>query len=111
MEISMARGDLETVSFTIETDEGLYTEADEIYFTVKKTFINKNYLIQKKLGDGSIQLMSDDTYEFRIMPDDTNSLDYGKYVFDIEVVKDGSIKKTFVGDFYLTHEVTFADNE
>lgn len=111
LSITMPRGDLETVSFKLESGETLYTDADEIYFTVKTTFNKTDYLIQKKLSDGTIILMSDNSYEFKIMPEDTDDLNYGKYVFDIEVVKNGSIKKTFVGDFILTQEVTFAENE
>jgi len=111
MQISMPRGDLRPISFTIDNNGEPYTDLDEIYFTVKKSYANNRFLIQKKLGDGSIVLQSDDSFEFRIEPEDTDSLDYGQYVFDIELVKDGTIKQTFVGDFILTNEVTFAENE
>lgn len=110
MEIIMPRGDLRVIQFSINSQGEPYTLFDEIYFTVKKTVTNKNFEFQKRLSTGDIQLVNN-SYEFTIEPADTDGLDYGKYVFDIELVKEGSIKQTSVGSLTLTSEVTFAENE
>jgi hypothetical protein len=45
------------------------------------------------------------------MPEDTNNLDFGEYMFDIELVIEGQMKKTFTGRLRLTEESTHATNE
>ena len=58
-----------------------------------------------------IEFQVNPSYTFNIEPEDTDNLDYGTYVFDIELIKTGEIKQTSVGQFTLTSEVTFAENE
>ena len=113
MEITMARGDMETRTFQIRSPDGTpYTdELDEIYFTVKKDANERSFRFQKRLSDGGIISTGDGTYEFTIQPQDTDGMGYGNYVFDIELVKDGEIKKTFMGMLILTREVTHSYNE
>lgn len=112
MQISMPRGDIRNIRFSVKNGDEFYTDFDEIYFSVKKSVQNSKLLIQKKYTDGDIML--DETtgyFSFKIMPEDTDSLDYGKYAFDIEVVKGNMIKQTSVGTLELTSEVTFSSNE
>lgn len=113
MIIEMPRGDIRPVPFTVSDESGGFTDIqfDEIYFTVKRTFRDKNYLIQKRLSDNGIEALGEGQYQFTVMPKDTDHLQVGKYVFDIELVCGNAIKQTFVGDFVLTNEVTFAANE
>jgi len=117
MEIVMARGDLETRSFQImnrnsEGAETPFTDTlDEAYFTVKKLFTDTQYKFQKRLTDGGIVSLGSGRYQFRIEPSDTDGLMFGDYVFDIELVIDGELKKTFVGQLILTGESTHACNE
>lgn len=111
MNITMPRGDIRPVSFTINgSQEGV--AFDNIYFTVKKNHKERDALFQKTLASGTIELMEDGTYQFTIEPEDTDGLNYGQYVFDIEVVSESAhIKQTFLGTLVLTQEVTFAANE
>lgn len=112
MQISMPRGDIRPVSFTINSKSQESLEFDNIYFTVKKNYKAREILFQKTLSSGSIEHVESGTYQFTIEPEDTNGLDYGDYVFDIEVVStEMHIKQTFIGTFSLTHEVTFSINE
>lgn len=117
MEITMARGDLEIRTFQIRVPDGQggtepFTEAlDEIYMTVKKSFNDRNYLFQKRLTSGGIILLGEGRYQFTVEPADTNGLGFGDYDFDIEIVKNGSIKKTFSGTLKLLRETTHASNE
>lgn len=110
MEIVMPRGDLRVIQFGVSSHGVPYTDLDEIYFTVKKSVASKTVNMQKKLSTGDIVLI-DDKFQFTIMPEDTDNLEYGRYVFDIEVIKTGVIKETSVGSLTLTSEVTFADDE
>ena len=112
MKIEMPRGDLKNVSFSIKSN-GVITdiEFDEIYVTFKRNEYVSDFLFQKKLTDGTIIKREDNTYYFTIYPEDTDNLTYGKYVFDIEIIKVGSIKKTTTGILNVTKEVTFITNE
>lgn len=109
--INMPRGDIRNVKFGVRAGNELKTDFTEIYFTVKDNFRKENVKFQKRLSDGDIVLGEDNYYHLQIQPEDTNSEDYGSYVFDIEVVKDDEIKQTTVGTFRITEEATYASNE
>lgn len=112
MQISLPRGDIRNVRFQVKDGEQIYTSFTEIYFTVKKNYKTDEVLIQKKLSDGGIVLDTTTGYfSFRFSPEDTNSLTYGTYVFDIEVNQGDVIKQTSLGELVITEEVTFQDNE
>ena len=111
MNITMPRGDIQMVTFTVTyPDESQDVQLTEIYFTVKKTFNDKNFIFQKKLSAGQIELIDNATYQFTIESGDTDNMSFGRYVFDIELVGD-DIKHTEIGDFILTQEVTYVSNE
>ena len=114
-DIVMPRGDIRAVSFEVfKFDEdgtrisGI--ELYEIYFTVKASYTNRDYLFQKRLSADNIESLGEDKYQFTIEPEDTDALKIGRYVFDIQLVGDG-LKSTFVGDLILTEEATTAENE
>lgn len=113
MEITMARGDLETRTFRVNgPDRSPFLNAfDNIYMTVKKFAEDKKYIFQKRLSDGGIMQVDDGVYQFTIMPDDTDGLAFGDYDFDIELVINGELKKTYLGVLHLTKEVTHHSNE
>lgn len=113
MRIAMHRGDIHYERFIIKDPTGTYTDIDfdEIYFTVKKTPKDRPYLFQKVLSNGSIEKLDIGDYQLKIEPEDTNSLPYGRYVFDINIKYLDIIDESFVGIFDLLEEVTFAENE
>ena len=112
LEISMPRGDLRQIAFTVSVENAdTVGDFDDIFMTVKRTYEHTQSIFQKRLSDGSIEKTGDADYQFTILPEDTNKLQYGKYVFDIEFVREDEIKQTFVGDLIITPEVTFAGNE
>ena len=112
MKIVMPRGDIRIVGFTIKSESQEPLELDNIYFTLKRNYKSRDILLQKTLASGSIECIDDNVYQFAIEPEDTDHLDYGDYVFDIEVVSNSAhIKQTFIGVFTLTQEVTFAADE
>ena len=112
MEITMARGDLQAQQFTVTEDGHAPEPFDNIWFTVKRNATDRNPLIQKKLSDDTIyETEKAGTFEFVIEPEDTNSMAFGAYKFDIELFRDGSLKRTFTGVLTLTEEVTHYYNE
>ncbi len=112
MVISMPRGDIRPIRFTVRDENGIIDELEltEVYFTVKNKFKDETYLFQKRLSDGDIERLDHNDYQFQINPEDTDDLKFGNYVFDIELVGEG-IKQTFIGTFTLTEEATYASNE
>ena len=109
----MARGDLLTKSFTVKGPGGTpFTDPfDNIYFTVKKYPDDTEYLLQKRLSDGGIVSVGNGKYQFTIEPGDTDQMAFGEYGFDIELVINLQLKRTFVGKFTLTKEYTHMRNE
>ena len=113
MRIALIRGDIDYERFLITDREGNPTDVDfdEIYFTVKKNTKVVNVLFQKKLSDNEIEKLGTGDYQVKIDPEDTNNLPYGDYVFDIQLVYQDLIKKTFPGIFAVLDEVTYLQNE
>lgn len=113
MTITMPRGDLRPVRFTVCGEDGGETDLqfDEIYFTVKASYNDARYKFQKRLSRGDIERLEDGSYQFAIRPEDTDGLMMSKYVFDIELVLGEEIKQTTVGELILTSEVTHAADE
>ena len=113
MEIRMARGDLETRTIKLKTRSGevygMYP--NDIYFTVKKNANDHDYIFQKRLSNDTIIYTNLGEYKFSTQPEDTNGLPFGTYEFDIEVVEDEEVKKTFCGTLVLAKEVTHHYNE
>lgn len=113
--IGMTRGDTKGFRFQrkYKDDEGeeqVITQiADELYFTVKKSYRDKDFLLQKKLSD--MEFDEQGVYHFVINPEDTNDLDFGTFVYDLEVIQDGYKKTISSGNFVLGYESTWAVNE
>ena len=111
--IRMPRGDIKLVRFLVNDPNGTATDVDftEIYFTVKKTTKDRLYQFQKRLSTGGIIKLDLGDYELKIEPADTAKMMYGNFKFDVQLVYEDQLKETFVGDFILTDEVTFNENE
>ena len=109
----MSRGDIRYVRFIINDPDGSATTVDftEIYFTVKRTAVDRAYQFQKKLSNGGITKLDDGDYQVKIEPQDTGNMAYGDYKFDVQVIYENELKETFVGKFILTEEITFNENE
>ncbi len=108
LSISMPRGDIRTVQINITGADDI--EINEIYFTVKQSFISGQVLFQKRLSSGEIESLGNGTYQLTIEAADTNPLKFGGYVFDIQIVGDG-LKETTTGKLFLTEEATYASDE
>ena len=119
-DISFARGDTYPLKISVKyksTQEYVDFICDDVYFTVKKNFTDKNYKFQKRLSNGTIlpDPIQIGVFHVKIAPSDTDDLAFGQYVYDVEIVKfnggDVDIKKTLSGNLYLNNESTHAANE
>jgi hypothetical protein len=113
MMIRMPRGDIRLVRFLVNDPNGTATDIDftEVYFTVKKTSKDRLYQFQKRLSTGGITKLDLGDYQVKIEPEDTSKMMYGNFKFDVQLLYEDQLKETFVGDFVLTDEITFNENE
>ncbi|MCL1789855.1 MAG: hypothetical protein FWG40_00600 [Peptococcaceae bacterium] len=112
MKIEMHRGDTCEVTFRV-TNKGSGSPAepfDEIFFTVKESPRSKDVFVQKRLSNGEISF-DGNAYRLMLMPDETDGLDFGRYAFDIELVRGQFLKRTYLGVLMLGEEVTHARDE
>lgn len=109
----MHRGDIDYERFLINDPDGTTTttDFDDIYFTVKKTFNDKNYYFQKSLRNGTIEKLGSGDYQIKIERVDTQNMPFGRYVFDIQLSYRDLLTETFTGDFDLLPEATYPMNE
>ena len=105
------RGDSKTFTFQRkDKNKNVITEKpDKMYLTIKQNEYEKQPLIQKTFDNGI--RFEDDTYYVEFKPEDTNNLNFGEYVYDIEIIN-GDIVKTIKKDtFIIDSEVTHKENE
>ena len=108
--MDLIRGDTAKYKFRRYNSEGnvIGTKADAIYFTVKTNGYSNKILLQKTLSD--IEFDDEFYYHITINSEDTDNLEYGTYMYDVEVIQDGN-KTTTVGEFIINEEITFASDE
>lgn len=111
--MELIRGDTLKLKFQRKNKNGevIKTKPDKLYFTVKSNYYTKDYLFQKSLENGISFSEEDYFYRFTINPEDTDGLDYGNYVYDIETISDKTVKTIAKGTLEIKEEVTFAENE
>lgn len=112
VDFDFVRGDTTPITFSLKDANGADLEIapDEIYFTVKTSYKTKDYVFQKRLSKGEI------TFEkgmcsLILLHKDTASLNYGSYVYDIQI-KSGIYYQTICrGSISLDDESTWISNE
>lgn len=89
------------------------TEDIELYFTLKKNYNTSQAILQKKYSSGDIVYDTENDVYYLIMEhEDTATLNYGKYVYDIQVkTTQGYVKTLAIGQITLTNESTHIANE
>lgn len=109
MEVKIMRSETAPFRF-IRTTEEL---PDDIFFTVKKDYRDRDFVLQKRLSDGGIVFDSEDGhYHFTILPEDTDSLEFGSYDFDLKI-KDGINEEYLIpkSTLVILPVVTHLENE
>lgn len=107
MKLEFVRGDSFEFGIPIEYDDKTpvkESEIDTLIFTCRKTNDKTSpILIEKEKEKFKFE---DNTYWLTIEPEDTETLDYGVYNFDVEVTLTDGYRKTFKSNFELTYECT-----
>lgn len=100
--LRMTRGDDEV--FSVGCRNLLFTDGCIIKFTVRKTLNSSNILIQKTITE-----FTDGKARIAIVPEDTKSLAFGKYICDVELTHPQYGVKTIIklSDFIIDGEVTY----
>lgn len=108
----LIRGDTGAFKFQRLDQSGapIVTTPDAIYFTVKKSYTNQEEVFQKDLSDMSFS-NEDNSWHFIIQPSDTSSLDYGSYVYDLEVTENDYVQTIAKGKLIIDEESTWVANK
>lgn len=112
--MEFTRGDSHGFCFQRKDFNGelIKSKSEKMWFTVKKNYKTTEILIQKTLENGEITYTDDDfTYHIMINPNDTKKLNYGDYVYDIQIENAGIVKTIAKDTLTLTEEVTFEGGE
>ena len=105
------RGDSKTFTFQRKDKDNnvIIEKPDKMYLTIKQNEFERKALIQKTFDNGI--RFEEDTYYVDFVPEDTDDLSFGEYVYDIEIIN-GDIVKTIKKDtFVIESEVTHKENE
>lgn len=74
--ISLTRGDTGYLELALKNGEQDWEVGDTVTLSVKKDIDSEDYLLQKQGQAGQVII---------IYPEDTRDLEYGRYVYDIQV--------------------------
>lgn len=99
--LSMIRGDSESFSARVTGYE--LKDGDYMEFTVRKRY-NAPVSIYKKLEFADLL---DGKFIFSILPEDTEKLSVGEYVYDLQLTFGGAVKTPVKGTFTIEDEVTY----
>jgi len=100
--ISMTRGDTETL--TVRCPKEPFVDGDAVYMTVRES-VDSPVAFQKVVteftDDGEAVIVIDH--------EDTKGLDFGSYLYDIQVTRESGVVKTPVkpSKLTLTEEITY----
>lgn len=105
--MTMTRGDSESITISVvdeDNRETLLEKGDKIYFTVKKDVGMTEKTIQKIVTDFANNVAIID-----IEPVDTNNLDIGDYIYDVQLTKKTGRVITIIKPhkFTIEDEVTY----
>lgn len=107
----LIRGDTGAFKFQRldSTGEPITATPTAMYFTVKKLYSCSSDVFQKTLADMTMD--EDGTWHFIIAPEDTATLDYGTYVFDLEVTTADYVQTIAKGKLCIDEEATWVANK
>lgn len=102
--ITMVRGD--TLSFGLYIDGLEGQDLDSAYLTCKSNRSDDVNIFQKALGAG-ISKYDDGKYIVRVAPEDTKSVEAGKYFYDLEIGLNSDKFTVLHGVLEICQDVTF----
>ena len=103
--ITMVRGD--TLSFGVELvdREGNPLDVETAFFTCKKNYTDEGNVFKKSIGSG-ITRMDAGQYTVRVAPEDTASIEAGKYFYDFQVGLNSDVFTIMKGVLNIEHDIT-----
>ncbi len=109
--MQIIRGDTSKFKFQRLDANGdpILIPASRLYFTVKRKATDSAFILQKTIEDFTFD--GEGYYHFVIDPADTDAMEFGDYVFDLEVITDEYKQTIAIGSFIVGKEVTHAGNE
>lgn len=116
MKIELIQGDASVIyKFQRRNIEGqaIETKCEKMWFTVKKSPIDDEPVIQKTLDNGITFNEEDFYYRFQIAGSDTEKLPIREYGFDIAIINEAGEKKTILnnGKLNIVDHYTKKENE
>lgn len=105
--MELTRGDTGQYCFQrLDADgDAITTTPTALYFTCKKSYQSSSVAFQKTIDDMTMD--DDGTWHFVIEPEDTEALDIGNYVYDIEVTESSYVQTIAKGTLKLLAEATW----
>ena len=106
--MEFVRGDSQSFKFLIKYKDSTPIKTDDIeslFLTCKKNIYSNEIVFQKNIKD--VKIDDAGCVHVTFEPKDTETLDYGKYVFDIEITTKAGYRKTKLFEFELLGETTF----
>lgn len=93
--IHLTRGDTLIANLEIKRDDETYIPAvgDVIRFAMKKDYKDEEPLIIKTIDNNEMVLRLDSS--------DTKSLEFGEYVYDIQITMEDGTVDTFISDVFI----------
>ena len=109
--MNIIRGDYKIFTFQRkDKNKNIIVEKpDKMYITIKRNEYLKEVVIQKTFDNGI--KFEEGKYRVEFLPEDTDSLSFGEYVYDIEIISNGKPKTIKVDKFVIKAEVTYKENE
>ena len=101
--VQMVRGDSFVFDVFVKDIENVTVES--LYFSVRKTYEDAAYVLQKSLGSG-ITEYKPLKFRVRVAPEDTAGLEPGSFVYDLQIGFGGDIYTVLGGEFDLLPDVT-----
>ena len=99
---TMVQGD--TFIFGININ-GLESDLSSAYFSVKKNYTDESYTLQKSLNNG-IAKNEDGSYNIKVNPIDTENVEAGKYLYDVQIGIENDVFTILKGTLNIEQGVT-----
>lgn len=104
--IDMIRGDTLNITFSIGADTVIDLSSDEVAFTfsVKEKATDVAYVFQK--DKSAVTALGDNSFVFRIAPEDTVGLVPGYYYYDIQFDFGNDVYTLAIGQLHIEIDIT-----
>lgn len=101
--ITLTRGDTLRVKINITLDDEEYipNSGDSIRFALKHPTMNSKQTAYKDINPLILKTIPYDTMVLQLEPEDTKSLDFGTYVYDIQITFSDGTVNTFITEAIL----------